>query len=393
MSPHPSLTRNNVIAAHDLIKPHIHLTPVLTSHTLSDLASHPQSPDSLPEAHGPSPRPARPRMRLFFKCENLQRGGAFKPRGAFHAVARLAPEQRARGVATHSSGNHAQALALAAQAHGVPAAIAMPANSAPGKLAATRGYGARVAPSGPTEPERVAFAEALVMETGATLVPPADHPDVALGQGTAALELEAQVRDLVAADPELSVRGAEGGTLDAVITPLGGGGLLAGTATALAPTGVRVFGAEPSFEGADDGRRGLQVGERVTEVRTRTVADGLRTPVGKVGWSVTTDTSRVQGLFAVSEAQIKAAMRLVMERMKLVVEPSAVVGLAVVLFDEDFRRMVEREGGEEGWDVGVVLSGGNTTVEAICELFGGVKETDGGMPEQHDSLPDTKTDG
>ena len=387
MAPHPALTRDNVIAAHELIKPHIHLTPVLTSRALSDLACRPQSPQALQDAGDSSAEPARPRMRLFFKCENLQRGGAFKPRGAFHAVARLAPEQRARGVVAHSSGNHAQALALAAQAHGIPAAIAMPANSAPGKLAATRGYGARVALSGPTEPERVAVAEALLRATGAALVPPADHPDIALGQGTAALELEAQVRDLVAADPGLSVRGTTGGRLDAMITPLGGGGLLSGTATALAPTGVRVFGAEPSFEGADDGRRGLAAGARVPDVRTRTCADGLRTPVGHVGWSVISDAKMVRGVFAVSEAQIKAAMRLVLERMKLVLEPSAAVGLAVVLFDEEFRRTVAREGGDEGWDVGVMLSGGNTTVDAICELFGGAQEGAGGRPEANGHLP------
>ena len=372
MAPHPDLTRENVIEAHGLIKLHIHRTPVITNRTLSAIASTPQSPEALAGTSWEGQPPARPRLRLFFKCENLQRAGAFKVRGAFHALARLDPAQREKGVCAHSSGNHAQALALAARTHGVPAYIAMPANSAKGKIAATRGYGARVEFSGPTEPERVAVAKRLMTETGAVLVPPADHPHIALGQGTAALELEAQVRELVTADPQLSIHGNRGGKLDAAISPCGGGGLLSGTATALAPTGMRVFGAEPSSEGADDTRRGRAAGRRVTTVKSRSIADGLFTPLGEVGWSVIGDTeegAQVRGVYAVSEKQIVAAMRLVLERMKVVVEASAVVGLATVLWDEDWRRLAEREGGEEGWDVGVVLSGGNTTVEALAALF------------------------
>ena len=387
MAPHPALTRENVIEAHGLIRSHIHQTPVLTNRTLSTLASTPQSPSALVGTPWEGQPPARPRVRLFFKCENLQRGGAFKARGAFHALARLPPEQRARGVVAHSSGNHAQALALAAQVHGIPAYISMPTDSAKGKIAATKGYGAHVEFSGPTEPERAAVAQRLIEDTGAVLVPPADHPHIALGQGTAALELETQVQELVAAEPELSVHGHNGGSLDAVITPCGGGGLLSGTATALAPTGVQIFGAEPELEGADDARRGRASGERVLEVKTRTIADGLRTPVGKVGWSMIRDQNIVKGMYAVSEEQIRATMRLVLERMKMVAEPSAVVGLAALLYDEELRSLVEREGGEEGWDFGVVLSGGNTTVEAIAALFGegmpaAGKERKDGMGEE-----------
>ena len=208
-----------------------------------------------------------------------------------------------------------------------------------------------------------------------------------------ALELEEQVNSLVSKDPSLSVHSGENnniisdvdgtsepqatkallkrppGHLDAVIAPLGGGGMLSGVATALSGTGTLVFGAEPSFEGADDGRRGLAANKRVTSVKTLTIADGLRTPVGELTWTVISDKSKVRGVFAVSEQQILQAMKLVLERMKVFVEPSAVVGLAVCLYDEDFRHLVEREGGAEGWDVGVVLSGGNTTVEAITKMF------------------------
>ena len=228
----------------------------------------------------------------------------------------------------------------------------------------------------------------VIVETGAVLVPPYDHPDIILGQGTMALELEAQVKDMVETDSSLSVHnchhnGSNGtqyglsngreskeiGHLDAVIAPIGGGGMLSGIATALAGTSTHVFGAEPSFEGADDARRGLANGKRIEKVSTLTIADGLRTPVGEIPWTIISDKSKLRGVFAVSEEQILAAMRLVLERMKVVVEPSAVVGLAVCLFDEEFRRLVEEEGGEEGWDVGVVLSGGNTTVEAISKMF------------------------
>jgi threonine dehydratase len=247
----------------------------------------------------------------------------------------------------------------------------MPTISMPNKIAATRGYGADVIFSGSTSQEREAVVAEVIARTGAVLIPPYNHPDIILGQGTMALELEAQVAAIVAADPDISVRGAgsAGGRLDAVIAPLGGGGMLAGVATALSGTGTRVFGAEPSFEGADDGRRGLAAGERVTSVRTLTIADGLRTPVGEIPWTVISDRGKVAGVFAVSEAQILAAMRLLLERLKIFVEPSAAVGLAVALFDEEFRGLVEKEGGDTGWDVGIVLSGGNTSVEAVGRMF------------------------
>lgn len=229
--------------------------------------------------------------------------------------------------------------------------------------------------------------------TGAVLIPPYDHPNIILGQGTMALELEEQVKELVREDEILSAHSqnrantanprAKGhgptvghrsskdspGHLDAVITPCGGGGMLSGVATALSGTGTIVFGAEPSFEGADDARQGLAANERITTVKTLTIADGLRTPLGEITWKVISDKSKVRGVYAVSEEQILSAMKLVLERMKVFVEPSAVVGLAVCLYDEEFRHLVESEGGEEGWDVGIILSGGNTTAEAITKMF------------------------
>ncbi|KAL8644714.1 MAG: hypothetical protein Q9226_007628 [Calogaya cf. arnoldii] len=388
------LTRPSVEAAHKVIKEHIHCTPVVTSQTLNDLASKPQPPEVLLGTAFEGQRPACPRLHLLFKCENYQRIGAFKSRGAFHALSRLTKEQLTKGVVTHSSGNHAQALALAARTHGVRAYIVMPTISTPSKIAATKGYGAEVIFSGSTSQEREAMVEDVIKRTGALLIPPYDHPNIILGQGTMALELELQVKKLIEEDVSLSVHRAalgraEGaptangasntksetsverraGQLDAVIAPLGGGGMLAGIATAFSGTGIKVFGAEPSFQGADDGRRGLTTNQRVTTVKTLTIADGLRTPVGEINWSVISDKSKVQGVFAVTEEQILSAMRLVLERMKVFVEPSAVVGLAVCLYNEEFRKMVEEEGGEEGWDVGVVLSGGNTTLEAISRMF------------------------
>lgn len=274
---------------------------------------------------------------------------------------------------THSSGNHAQALALAAKTHGVPAHIVMPTISTPSKIAGTKSHGANVIFSGSTSDEREAVVADVIKETGATLVPPYDHPDIILGQGTQALELEQQVEDVLLQVPFLGVPGRT--KLDAVIAPIGGGGMLSGICTALHGTGIKVFGAEPNFEGANDAERGLKEGTRIEKVKTLTIADGLRTPVGKIPWSVITDKEKLEGIYSVSEEQITAALRLAMERAKLFIEPSAAVPLAVVLFNEDFRKMVEREAGEAGWNIGIILSGGNTTLEAISKLFAASSKT------------------
>ncbi|KAF1813774.1 IlvA, threonine dehydratase [Eremomyces bilateralis CBS 781.70] len=359
----PPLIRSEAQKTHLLIRDFIKRTPILTCTTLSALASTPQSAEALARTEWIGRDPARPKINLFFKCENLQTIGAFKLRGATSFLQRLGDEELAKGVVTHSSGNHAAALALAAKRRGAPAYIVMPRISMPNKIAATRSHGAEIVFSGSTAPEREAVAAEVMARTGATMVPPYDHPYIILGQGTLALEVEEQVG--------LMLDAGSGGKLDAVVAPLGGGGMLSGIATALSGTGIRVFGAEPSFQGGDDGRRGLAADppERVTEVKTLTIADGLRTPVGVYPWSVISDREKVGGVFAVTEGQILAAMRLVLERMKVVIEPSSAVPLAVVLFNEDFRRRVEQEGGEQGWNICVVFSGGNTTVEAIGKLF------------------------
>ncbi|KAL2264737.1 hypothetical protein VTJ83DRAFT_7247 [Remersonia thermophila] len=384
----PPLTRASVEAAHRLIKPFIHETPVLTNSTLNKLASTPRTPEELAGTEWEGREPAKPVIRFWFKCENFQRGGAFKARGAFHAIERLKREPgweegggREKGVVTHSSGNHAGALSLAALASSLPAHIVMPANASPIKVAAVRDtYRANVTFSGPTAAEREAAAARVVAETGARLVPPYDHPDILLGQGTAALELQEQFarlnREAAAA---AAATGGKPPRLDAVITPLSGGGLLSGTALACSPRDgeedrpgppIYVFGAEPTLDGADDGRRGLAQGERIAAIGpTRTIADGLRTPVGKVPWTIIHDRKLVRAVYGVSETQIKRALRLVWERMKVVVEPSAVVGLAAALFNEEFRALIEKEGGEDGWDLGVIFSGGNVSLDGLEALF------------------------
>ncbi|KAG6054923.1 hypothetical protein E4U17_003344 [Claviceps sp. LM77 group G4] len=370
------LTRHSISAARTTLHPpHIHLTPVLTSTTLSALASSPRGSRTAGE------RPAQPTLRLWFKCENLQRGGSFKIRGAVYALGRLLEgvEEgridgwvREKGVVTHSSGNHAQALALAARDHNLAAHIIMPSIATPQKIAAAKAYGARVYLSGSTYPEREALTRQVISATGARLISSCDHPDIILGQGTMGLEMQEQVSALM--NSSLSPYGRDTpkgkkGLLDGIITPCGGGGMLSGVALSAEGTGVRVFGAEPSYQGADDGRRGFYAGERIEQVETMTVAEGLRVPVGRGPWEVIHGRGLVRDMYSVGEEEILAATRLVWERMKLVVEPSACVGLAVVLFDEDFRAMVEREAGEDGWDLGIVLSGGNVGGEAVAQML------------------------
>jgi threonine dehydratase len=263
----------------------------------------------------------------------------------------------------------------------------MPEISSPKKIAGTKGYGARVIFSGSTSTEREAMAAKVIAETGARLVPPYDHPDILLGQGTIGLEFQQQVSELMTADAVVDgqrrlfrapVTGRDNEAprtkkekpgLDAIMTPCGGGGMLSGVALSCEGTGIRVFGSEPSFEGADDAKRGFESGTRITTVKTLTVADGLRTPVGEHPWSVIYGRRLVSGMYSVTEEEILAAMKLVFERFKLVVEPSACVPLAVALFDEEFRSMVEREAGEEGWDLGLVFSGGNIGLDAVGKLF------------------------
>jgi threonine dehydratase/serine racemase len=293
-----------------------HRTPVVTNETLDRLTGR----------------------QLFFKCENLQKVGAFKFRGACNAVRKLTPETAARGVVTHSSGNHAQALALAAKLSGIPAHIVMPSTASPVKRRAVEGYGGRVVTCAPTLEAREETAAAILKETGATLIPPYNHPDVIAGQGTVALEL-------LDAVPRL----------DAVIAPVGGGGLISGIALAtreLQPD-LRIIGAEPA--GADDAARSKAAGRLIQQKAPKTVADGLLTSLGDLTWPVIRD--RV-GVLTVSEEEIVAALRLFWERVKLVIEPSAAVAVAVAL-SEAFRAFpnVRR--------VGIVLSGGNVDLDHL----------------------------
>lgn len=259
---------------------------------------------------------------------------------------------------------------------GIPAYIVMPTISTPSKIAATKGYGAKVIFSGSTSTEREAVVRDVIKDTGAILVPPYDHPDIMLGQGTLGLEMQEQVERMIVSGKDQAkiteTRGENSGKrkgLDAIIAPCGGGGMLSGTALSCEGTGIFVFGAEPEFEGADDCGRGLAIGKRIETVKTLTIADGLRTPVGAYPWTVISNPKLLRGMYSVTEDQIKKALRLVLERMKMVVEPSAVVGLATALFNEDFRRLVEKEAGDEGWDIGIVVSGGNVSVEALGKMF------------------------
>jgi threonine dehydratase len=289
---------------------HAHRTPVLRSRTLDRLAGR----------------------QLYFKCEQLQRVGAFKFRGAFNAVAQLSEAQAARGVVTHSSGNHAQALALAAALRGIPATIVMPSNAPAVKRAAVADYGATIVLCEPTLQAREQTTADFIARTGATLVHPFDDPRVISGQGTVALELLEELPHL-----------------DAIVAPVGGGGLLSGVAIAtraLSPT-CRVYGAEPT--GADDAARSKASGERVLHHTPKTVADGLLTTLGALTWPVVRDL--VHGIHTVTDPEIVAAMRLLWERCKLVVEPSGAVPLAAVL-SEGFREV-------PGEHVAIVLSGGN----------------------------------
>jgi threonine dehydratase/serine racemase len=294
-----------------------HVTPVMTCATLDHLAGR----------------------SLFFKCEHLQKVGAFKFRGAWNAVRKLPDDVAARGVVTHSSGNHAQALALAAKLRGISAHIVMPSNAVPVKRRAVEGYGARVIPCEPKLEAREATAAAVLRETGATLIPPYNHPDVIAGQGTTALELLDQVSGL-----------------DAIIAPVGGGGLLAGVT--LAAKGInsalRIFAAEP--RGADDAFRSKAAGQLIPQTGPKTIADGLLTSLGDLTWPVLRDL--VERVVTVNEDEIIAAMRLAWERAKLLIEPSAAVAVAAALSDE-FRGLAGLR------RVGVVLSGGNVNLDAL----------------------------
>ena len=310
---------SSIRAARRRIEPFAHRTPVVTSATLDAIAGR----------------------ALHFKCELLQRTGSFKFRGATNAVRLLDDEAAARGVVTHSSGNHAQALALAARMRGIPAHVVMPSNSAEVKKAAVRGYGGRIIECEPTLEARESTAARVIAETGATMIPPYNHPDVMAGQGTIALELLDEC-------PQL----------DAIVVPLGGGGLISGiaiAAKALKPS-IRIIGAEPELAG--DAAASKREGSIQPPMKPVTIADGLRTALGPLTFPVVRDL--VDEVVLVSEDDIAAHMRLVWERMKLTIEPSAAVGVAVACS----AWMRERHNADLR-EVGVVLCGGNVDLAAL----------------------------
>jgi threonine dehydratase len=313
-----AIQAHDVRAAAERIRPLARRTPVLTSAEFDRESG----------------------VRVFFKCENLQRGGAFKIRGASNMILALPKESLERGIVTYSSGNHAQAVAIASKHVGAKATIVMPEDAPRSKMEATRSHGAHIVTYNRFTESREALAAGILKESGATLVPPFDHPMIMAGQGTAAMELL-----------------DETGPLDAVITPAGGGGLLAGSATiakAVSPD-IRVFGSEP--EGANDTALSMAAGERVTVAHPNTIADGLRSPSpGKLTFPVM--QALVEKILLVTEDEIRAAAKFLLLHLKIVAEPSGAVPVAAVLF----HKLPPGIG-----SIGVVISGGNVDFEELVK--------------------------
>jgi threonine dehydratase len=305
----------DVVAAHERIRKFVHRTPVLTSSGINDIFS----------------------SSFFFKCENFQKVGAFKFRGATNAVLSLPEEDVKMGVGTHSSGNHAAALALAARMQGIQAQIVMPRTAPEIKKTAVRGYGGIITWCEPTLESRESTMQEVIDKTGVTFVPPYDHFNIICGQGTAAKELI-----------------EEAGELDIVMGPVGGGGLISGTAIStkgMLPS-ARVIAIEPA--GADDAYRSFTSGKFVPSVNPQTIADGLLTSLGKLTFPLILD--KVDEIITVSEDAIVAAMRMIWERMKIVVEPSGAVPFAAI---------IENKIDVAGKRVGLILTGGNTDLAKL----------------------------
>lgn len=301
--------------SHALIQPYIHRTPVLTCQSINTISG----------------------AQLFFKCENFQKIGAFKMRGASNAALRLDEAARKKGLATHSSGNHAQAVAKIAQALGVPAHIVMPENAPSVKREATAGYGANIVLCEATQAARESTLAQVLAETGATFIHPYDDYNVIAGQATSALELIQEVADL-----------------DAIISPIGGGGLMSGTAlsTHYFSPKTKIYGAEP--EQVNDAWLSFKSGVRTPHQGLPSIADGLLTNLSEKTFDII--KTHLSDVFTVSEAEIVAAMQLVYERMKIVVEPSCVVPLAAVLKNSEVFA---------GKKVGIILTGGNVDVRKL----------------------------
>lgn len=315
-------TYDDVIAAAERIEGHAHRTPVVTSRTVNDALD----------------------AQVFFKCENLQRMGAFKFRGAFNALSKFSAEQRKAGVVAFSSGNHAQAIALSAKLLGIPATIVMPHDAPAAKVAATRGYGGNVVIYDRYKEDREQIGRDLADQHGLLLIPPYDHPDVLAGQGTAAKELFDEV-----------------GPLDAFFVPLGGGGLLSGCALAtrsLSP-GCKLYGVEP--EAGNDGQRSFRSGEIVHIETPQTIADGAQTQhLGEVTFPII--RRHVDDILTATDAELIECMRFMAARMKLIVEPTGCLGFAAA------RRLKSELQGKR---IGVLVSGGNVDMERYARLLCG----------------------
>jgi threonine dehydratase len=310
-----SLSFENIQQAAKRIQPYIHRTPVLTNESLNVQVG----------------------AQVFLKCENLQKIGAFKFRGASNAVYSLTDEEAKHGVCAHSSGNHAQAVALAARMRGIPAYIVIPNNAPSVKKNAVAGYGGQITFCEPTLEARETSLEKIKRDTGATMVHPFNDERVIAGQGTAALELLEEVPDL-----------------DVIITPVGGGGLISGTsiATHAIKKEIRVIGGEPEM--ADDAYRSIQAGEILPSTNPKSIADGLLSSLGSITFPII--QKNVEQIVTVSEAGIIASMKFVWERAKIIIEPSAAVPLAVLW---------EKKIDLSGLKVGVILSGGNVDLEKL----------------------------
>lgn len=313
----PSLS--DIRAAHDRIQPFIHRTPILTSTAINQISG----------------------CEIFFKCENFQKVGAFKARGAANAVMKLSLADRAKGVATHSSGNHAAALARAASVAGIPSYIVMPSNAPEIKKKAVKSYGGEIIECEPNLKARETTLESVVKKTGATFIPPYDYIDVIEGQATCALEMLEDQQDL-----------------DILMAPVGGGGLLGGTAltTHYLKPSIQVIAGEPA--GADDAFRSFHAGKIIPQTGPNTIADGLLTSLGTLNFELI--QRHVSDILLATDPEIIEAMRLIYERMKIIIEPSCAVPLAALLANPS------RFAGKK---VGIILTGGNVDLGRLVEFM------------------------
>ncbi|PLX00333.1 MAG: serine dehydratase [Marinilabiliales bacterium] len=307
--------KEDIVRAAELIKPYINRTPIITSDTFNQLFS----------------------TNLYFKCENFQKVGAFKSRGAVHALLNLSKEELNKGVGTHSSGNHAQALARAARLFEIPAYIVMPENSPKVKIEAVRGYGGIITFCKPTLEARESTLKEIIEKTGASEIHPYDNYDIIAGQATAAMELLQEVSDL-----------------DMILCPVGGGGLLSGTALSADyfSNHTKVIACEPS--GADDAYRSFNAGKIIPSISPNTIADGLLTSLGQRNFPII--QKYVKEIVTVSDASIIKAMKWTYERMKIVIEPSSAVPIAAIM---------EEKVTVSGKKVGIIISGGNVDLKNL----------------------------